>query len=222
MPSISSVSWRAHLLVRVDSKLGNLADLQDKTLAIPQQTREHCQLFLRRHCLEYKKEPATFFAKITAPANLENALDDVVDGVVHACVVDDVGLDCYKRRKPGRFTKLRIVQSSEIFPAAVVAFRPGILDAAILQCFREGMIQANRTTAGRQLMTLWKLTGFEQVPTDYDQTLTEIVKVYPRRCRIASDKVVRWRLRFAHGMERARNVNAIECIAGRRTQPSVD
>jgi hypothetical protein len=28
-------------------------------------------------------------------------------------------------------------------------------------------------------MTLWKLTGFEQVPSDYDQTLTEIVKTYP-------------------------------------------
>jgi ABC-type phosphate/phosphonate transport system substrate-binding protein len=169
----------AHLLVRAESKLATLADLQDKTLALPQQTREHCQLFLRRHCLEYKKEPAVFFAKITTPANLENALDDVVDGIVQACLVDDVGLECYKRRKPGRFTKLKIVQSSETFPAAVVAFRPGILDSAVLQRFREGMIQANRTAAGRQLMTLWKLTGFEQVPPDYDQTLTEIVKVYP-------------------------------------------
>jgi ABC-type phosphate/phosphonate transport system substrate-binding protein len=170
---------RAYLLVRVDSKLDTLADLQHKTLAIPQQTREHCQLFLRRRCLECKKEPASFFAKITTPANLENALDDLVDGLVQACLADDVGLDCYNRRKPGRFAKLKIVQSSEVFPAAVIAFRPGILEAATLQRFREGMIQANRTPAGRQLMTLWKLTGFEQVPPDYDQTLTEIVKVYP-------------------------------------------
>jgi ABC-type phosphate/phosphonate transport system substrate-binding protein len=110
---------------------------------------------------------------------VEDALDDVVDGVAQVYVLDSVALDCYKRRKPGRFTKLRIVHSSEVFPAAVVAFRAGGLDEATLARFRDGMMNANRTTLGRQLMTLWKLTGFEQVPPDYEQTLTEIAKVYP-------------------------------------------
>lgn len=170
---------RAHLVVRADSKLGAVGDLQDKVLALPNQTREHCQLFLRRRCLECRKEPANFFGKITNPANVEDALDDVVDGVVQVCVVDNVALDCYKRRKPGRFGKLKIVQSSEQFPAAVIAFRTGALDEPTLTRFREGMMNAHRTTLGRQLMTLWKLTGFEHVPPDYDQTLTEIVKAYP-------------------------------------------
>jgi hypothetical protein len=62
---------------------------------------------------------------------------------------------------------------------AVIAFRAGFLDEATLARVREGMIHVNRTAAGKQLMTLWKLTGFEPVPPDYDQTLTEIVKVYP-------------------------------------------
>lgn len=169
----------AHFVVRADGKIGNLCDLQGKALALPPQTREHCRLFLRRHCLEGKKEPASFFSKVTAPANVEDALDDVVDGVVQVCVVDGVSLDCYKRRKPGRFAKLKILQSSETFPAAVVAFRPGILDEPTLKRFHDGMINANRTVAGRQLMTLWKLTGFEAVPQDYDKILTAIVKVYP-------------------------------------------
>jgi ABC-type phosphate/phosphonate transport system substrate-binding protein len=172
-------TMRAHLVVRADSKITGLADVQDKTLALPQQTREHCHLFLRRRCLEYKKEPATFFSKITKPGNVEDGLDDVVDGIVHACVVDGMSLDCYKRRKPGRFAKLKIALSSENFPAAVVVFRPGILDEGTLNRFRDGLINANRTVVGRQLMTLWKLTGFEQVPQDYEQTLTEIVKAYP-------------------------------------------
>src|SRR5207302_5268891 len=114
-------------------------------LALPNQTREHCQMFLRRNCLQCKKEPAKFFSKITNPANVEDALDDVFDRVVQVCVVDGVSLDCYKRRKPGRFAKLKIVYSSETFPAAVVAFRPGILDEATLKRFRDGMIHANRT-----------------------------------------------------------------------------
>jgi ABC-type phosphate/phosphonate transport system substrate-binding protein len=174
---------RAHIVVRTDSKVSTLGDLQDKTLALPHQTWQHCYLFLRRRCLEWKKEPSNFFAKITKPANVEDALDDVVDGVAHVCVVDGVSLDCYKRRKPGRFAKLRIVHSSEIFPAAVVAYRTAILDDATRARFRDGMMNANRTALGRQVMTLWRLTGFEQVPSDYDQTLTEIVKAYPTPLR---------------------------------------
>jgi ABC-type phosphate/phosphonate transport system substrate-binding protein len=170
---------RAFLVVRADQQISNWADLQDKALALPLQTREHCQLFLRRHCLELKKEPASFFSPITNPANVEDALDGVVNDTVKACVVDNVSYDSYKRRKPGRFAKLKIVQSSEVFPAAVIAFRPGSLNEATLRQFREGMINANRSALGRQLMTVWKLTGFEEVPHDYDQILLEIVKVYP-------------------------------------------
>lgn len=170
---------RAHFVVRADSKMSMLADLQDKALALPNQTRDHVRLFLRRRCLDWKKDPTSFFSRITNPANVEDALDDVVDGVVQVSVVDGVALDCYKRRKPGRFTKLKIVQSSEVFPAAVVGFRPGILDDVTLKRFRDGMINANRTVAGKQLLTLWKLTGFEEVPPDYDQALIQIVKAYP-------------------------------------------
>jgi ABC-type phosphate/phosphonate transport system substrate-binding protein len=170
---------RAHLVVRADTKVSTLGDLQDKTLALPNGTWQHCHLFLRRRCLEWKTEPANFFAKITKPANVEDALDDVVDGFAQVCVVDGVSLDCYKRRKPGRFAKLKIVQSSEIFPAAVVAFRRATLDDATLARFRDGLRNANHTALGRRVMTLWRLTGFEQVPSDYDQTLTEIVKAYP-------------------------------------------
>jgi ABC-type phosphate/phosphonate transport system substrate-binding protein len=170
---------RAHLIVRANGKIANLGDLQGKALAFPHASREHSQLFLRRRCQEFKKEPANFFAKITNPANAEDALDDLVDGAVQACVIDGVSFDCYKRRKPGRCQKLRILQSSEIFPAGVIAFRSGFLDEATLARVREGMININRTVAGKQLMTLWKLTGFEPVPADYDQTLTEIIKAYP-------------------------------------------
>ena len=167
----------AHVVVRSDSKVVNLAELHDKSIAVPCHTREHCHLFLRRRCRDCK--PQVFFAKVTTPPNTEEALDDAVDGVVQATVVDGVSLDCYKRLKPGRASKLRIVQTSEVFPAAVIAYRPGTLDDATLKRFREGLINANRTILGRQMLTLWKLTAFEEVPADYDHALSEIVKAYP-------------------------------------------
>ncbi len=170
---------RAHLIVRADNPATSLKDLHDQTFALPRQSREHCHLFVERQCRALKKEPRAFFSKITTPASSEEALDDLLDGAVQATVIDGVSLDCYKRRKPGRFSKLKDIETSEVFPAACLAYKPGALDEATLKRFRDGMMSANQTILGKQLLTMWKLTGFEPVPQDYEQTLTEIVKSYP-------------------------------------------
>jgi ABC-type phosphate/phosphonate transport system substrate-binding protein len=174
---------RAYVVVKEDCKASCLAQLGAQTLALPRQTREHCLLFLHCRCRECKKEPQDFFSRISNPVSVEDALDDVVEGQIQATVVDSVALECYKVRKPGRFARLKVIQSSEIFPAAVVAYQPGQLSAATLKKFRDGMMTANQTVLGRQLMTLWKLSAFEPVPTDYEETLINIVKAYPSTTR---------------------------------------
>jgi ABC-type phosphate/phosphonate transport system substrate-binding protein len=169
----------AHVLVRKDSAAASLADLKGKSLAMPAHTREHCRLFLGRTCQGWGKDAKAFFSGVVTPGSVEDALDDVVDGLVQAAVVDGVSLDCYKKRKPGRFAKLKEIQKSAAFPAAVVAYHQGAVDEATLERFQKGMLNANKTAFGRQLLTLWKMTGFEQVPADYEETLAEIVKLYP-------------------------------------------
>ena len=170
---------QAFVLVRDDRDADRLADLKGTTLALGKGTKEHCRVFVERRCGACGKEGRDFFRKVTTPPNVESALDDVVDGLATATVVDRVALDCYQRRKPGRHARLRVLARSELFPAAVVAYRVGALEAATLDRFHDGMIAAGRTAMGRQLMTLWKLTGFEEVPEDYDRTCAEIVKAYP-------------------------------------------
>jgi ABC-type phosphate/phosphonate transport system substrate-binding protein len=170
---------RAYLVVRSDMEGDCLNDMEGKILAIPRGTREHCWLFLEKYCQKCGHEPKEFFAQITTPPNPEDALDKVFDDEVQATVVDGPGLESYKRRKPGRFEQLQTLLISEKFPAGVVAYHPGALDRETLRRFREGMMNANKTALGRQLMTLWKLTAFEPVPTDYEKTLAEIVVAYP-------------------------------------------
>jgi ABC-type phosphate/phosphonate transport system substrate-binding protein len=169
----------AHVLVRQDSRATRLADICGRTLALPRTSQEHCRLFLERQCQTGDDPWQRFFSQVTAPANIEDALDDVVDGVVQATVVDGVGLRCYQRRKPGRFAKLKELHKSERFPPAVVAYHAGALDEAALRSFREGMIHANEQPLGRQVLTLWHITGFERVPDDYEQDLAAIAKAYP-------------------------------------------
>ena len=113
-------------------------------------------------------------------SNAEAALDDLVDGETQAMVVDREALDCYKRRKPGRFGRLKELQKSEIFPDSVVACRPGVLDQGVLNRFREGLENAASNPIGRQLLLLWQMTAFEEIPKDYETILAEIAKAYPR------------------------------------------
>jgi ABC-type phosphate/phosphonate transport system substrate-binding protein len=170
---------RAILLVRKDGGAARFADLRGKSLALGRGTREHCRLFLDRQCQQQGQPPAQFFGQVTTPADLEDAVDDVVDNFVQATVVDGVFLECYQRRKPGRFAQLKVLDRSDVFPAAVIAYHPGALDDDVLQRFRTGMLNASDSALGRQLLTLWKLTGFEPVPADYEQTLKAIAKAYP-------------------------------------------
>jgi ABC-type phosphate/phosphonate transport system substrate-binding protein len=182
-PLMLAVNQNPHLhaviLVSEDSEFDSVADLKGKTLAFPAKSREHCHLFLEHRCKECKLEPKNFFGQITNPPTVEDAIDDVVDGIADATLVDSIAVDCYSRRKPGRYAKLSILLKSETFPAAVVAYHPGVLDEATLRKFREGMQNANKGIMGRQMMSLWKLTAFEPIPTDYEQNLTDIVKAYP-------------------------------------------
>src|SRR5206468_1280812 len=164
---------RAHLLVAGNSPASRFADLQGKALAMAKGTRLHCRLFVERPCQGCGHEPEKFFSRITTPTDVEDALDDVVDGTVEATVVDGAALECYKRRKPGRFAKLRELQISEVFPSSVIAYHAGHLNDATLKRFKDGMIGAGQRTGTKRVLMLWKMTGFEAIPEDYEQTLID-------------------------------------------------
>jgi ABC-type phosphate/phosphonate transport system substrate-binding protein len=165
--------------VRSDNEASSIADLKGKVLSLPRYSREQCRLYLNRICREYGAEPPRFFARIVASPTMEDALDDVVRGKIQAAMVDGVSLECYEQVKSACFARLKVLKQSEIFPAAVIAYRQGALQADTLKRFRDGMIGASQNERGRDLMAMWKLTGFEDVPADYAQTLANILRAYP-------------------------------------------
>jgi hypothetical protein len=69
-----------------------------------------------------------------------------------------------------------------------VVYKDGSLDEATRRKFQQGMLNANRSVVGRQLLMLWKLTAFELVPEDYGQTVANIVKQYPATAKEAQAK----------------------------------
>jgi len=171
---------RACLVVRADDKASAFVDLKGKSLALPQGQRIHCQLFMEGECKKTgQRRPEEFLSQVAKPPNIEVALDGLVDGVHQAAIVDAVGLDSYKHRKPARFGQMKIIQTSEIFPASVVAYRAGAFDKATVNFLKERMSAATRNPLTQQLLTLWKLTAIEPVPLDFDKTIVNILKYYP-------------------------------------------
>lgn len=169
----------AIVLVHQDNKVADFAGMANQSLALPRAGQAHLRFFVVQQTLGLRKEPTAFFGKITTPDNFEDALDDVVDGTVLAAVVDRVGLDAYQRRKPGRFARLKELVRSEPFPPPVVAYREGALDAATLQRLRGGLLGAGRKKEGERLFTLFRLTGFEEAPADFDKVVADTLKRYP-------------------------------------------
>jgi ABC-type phosphate/phosphonate transport system substrate-binding protein len=169
---------RAMLVVHKDSGAMSSADLHGKPIALPRLSREHCRLFLERRCGKHCCKTENLQEVIT-PTDVEDALDAVVDRQVAAAVIDAVALEGYAKLKPGRSSKLKTIQQSEVFPCAVVAYVPGTLPDALLERFRDGMIGAKETPRGKQLLELCRITRFEAVPPEYEQMLTDIAKAYP-------------------------------------------
>jgi ABC-type phosphate/phosphonate transport system substrate-binding protein len=168
----------AYVVARKDNKAKDFADLQGQSLSLPDD-QGFLRLFVERQCQANGKDLKSFFAKVTTPNNMEDALDDVVDGVVQATVVHRPALEAFKRRKPARFNRLKEIVKSPPFPPPLVVYDEKALDPATLQRFRDGLLNANKKEKGRELLTFFRLTGFETVPDDFSRVLAETRKAYP-------------------------------------------
>jgi ABC-type phosphate/phosphonate transport system substrate-binding protein len=169
-----------YVVTRRDNPPTNFAGLQGQSVVLPAGGADHVSLFIDRQCEAQGKTAKTFFSRVTTTDNVEDAVDDVVDGKVQAVAADRAALEAYKQRKPGRFGQLKAVATSAPFPpAAIVADYEGVLDQGTRQRVRDGLLRAHRSDRGQTLLTMFKLTRFDAPPPDLDRVLAETRKAYP-------------------------------------------
>ena len=178
---------KGHLMVREDYPDASVAGLKGKELAIPTRSRDHGLLFVKRACRECGLSTSEFFSKVNERLNVEDALDRLADDEFQAVVVDDVALECYQHRKPGRFSQLKDLCQSEWFPDTIVAYVPGAFNKTNLDRLRRGLMTADKCAVGRQLITLWMMTAFEDLPDGFDKMLRDINKTYPSATFVVKD-----------------------------------
>jgi ABC-type phosphate/phosphonate transport system substrate-binding protein len=172
-------TFTVHVVTRKDGKIANFADLKGKPVSLPLRSGGHSALVMDRLSAKAGTTPDKFFSKLLKHESIEDSLDDVVRATAYAAVVDSVMLEAYALVKPGAMALLKTIEKSEPFPAAAVVYREGTLPQKTLDTLRDGLLKANKDAKSKGMMALWRLTAFEPVPTNYQQSLDKIRTAYP-------------------------------------------
>ncbi|HET6575648.1 MAG TPA: PhnD/SsuA/transferrin family substrate-binding protein [Fimbriiglobus sp.] len=178
---------QACVVVHEDSPAKALADLKGGVVLVHRGTKAHCLAFLDRERVGLSADAAVPKADPTLTA--ERALDAVVNGDAPAALVDASALTGYEVLQPGAAKHLRVLARSEVFPLTVITYNKGLLPEATAGRIRRLLLGAHATAAGKPLMMLWNLRGFEDVPDDYDAQLERIAKSYPAPTRPTAVRV---------------------------------
>jgi len=169
----------AYVVAKRGDRPTDFAGLKGQSLSVPDTGQDFLRLFVDARTRASGKPTREFFSKITTPHNVEDAIDDVVDGKVGATVVDRAALEAYKARKSGRFGQLQEVARSKPFPPGIVAYYNDNLDAAKREKFLRGLLNASRNEKGKMMLALFHLTGFAKPAADFDAVLARLRKDYP-------------------------------------------
>lgn len=150
-------------------------DLQGKTLALASKLPQHLRLYLERRL----PQPADKFFRVLAVKNAEDAIEAVIEGKADLTLVSSGQVEVYRQQRPGRFKRLRELESSPEFPLPVVAYRPRPEFNEPIQEFRKALLTAKDSPEGRQMLVLWRIEGFQDPPADYEEQAARIAKTYP-------------------------------------------
>jgi ABC-type phosphate/phosphonate transport system substrate-binding protein len=169
----------AYIVTRRDNAAKDFAGLKGQSLVIPATGQGFLRLFVDHESEANGQKSEQFFSKIGSADNVEDALDSVVDGKIQAAIADRAALEAYKDRKPGRFKQLKEVAKSGPFPPALVAYYDAAVDEATLKRFKDSLLGSSKKEKGQTLLTMFHLSGFVDVPADFDKVLADTRKTYP-------------------------------------------
>ncbi|MCZ2341415.1 MAG: phosphate/phosphite/phosphonate ABC transporter substrate-binding protein [Bacteroidales bacterium] len=175
---------QAVVVVHKESEIQTLTDIGNGSVVMPRGTKSHCLAYLDKLRTGLKSDAAK--PKTLVSKTAEDVLNSVVICEECAALVETTALSGYKVLHPGAFKQLRILNESEQFPLSVIAYKKGSLTPEAVAKLKEGLLEAHRAPAGKPLLLLWNLKGFEEAPADYDAQLEEISKAYPPAPRTAT------------------------------------
>jgi len=168
---------QACVVVHKDAKATCVGDLAGETVLVPRGTKAHCLLYLDSLRAGLPATTAKPQAKSTLTS--EEALDAVINGDSAAALLDASAILGYKNLQPGAFQHLKVLCESPTFPPTVLAYTQGALSESTVAKVRTLLTGASQNAAGKPLLMMWNVKGFEDVPADYEEHLARIAKEFP-------------------------------------------
>ncbi|HZZ77657.1 MAG TPA: PhnD/SsuA/transferrin family substrate-binding protein [Gemmataceae bacterium] len=172
---------RVYIIVPAKSSVKSMADLRGKNFDLPLGSKEHTVVYVNKHgCNNNLSKIDAYFGKVTRAKNPNVALDSLCSCDCGALAVDSIALDYYKSINGPRFDRnLRVLQESDPFPQPVLAYIPGKVSGATIEQFRKGLLTAHELPTGREMMDMWKIDRFNDVPATYGKSLADVLKRFP-------------------------------------------
>jgi ABC-type phosphate/phosphonate transport system substrate-binding protein len=175
--SIDAGSTRTVVVTKQGDVAKELKDLNGEKLAIPDKIPFISSQVLKKEA----GQDAEKAFKLVKTGNVDETLEDVIDGKSRGAIVTGAGVDVFRERKGGRFDKkLKVVFQSADLPPTTVMYSDKFADKKGLEKFREALIKANDKPEGNRVLTLYKLKGFEPVPESFAKQVADASKLYPQ------------------------------------------
>jgi ABC-type phosphate/phosphonate transport system substrate-binding protein len=173
--SIDSGATQTVVVVGQNEKAADLKELGGATVALPERVP-----YLTEHYIKsVMGKPIEESFKVQRADNVDDALENVIDGKVQAAIVTKANIAVFAERKPGRYRRLKVLHQSPEFPPATVMYHTKYADKAALRRFEDALLRSTQNVEGQRVLTLYKLKGFEELPTNFDAKVAAIVKQFP-------------------------------------------
>ncbi|HMO35948.1 MAG TPA: PhnD/SsuA/transferrin family substrate-binding protein, partial [Gemmatales bacterium] len=137
--SIDPGATRTVVAVKQDETASKLQELAGAKVAIPDRIP-----FLSQRCLQKElAQPVEKVFQLVKAGNVDDTLEEVLDGKARAGIVTGAGMEVFKERKPGRHRRLKELYSSEDFPPTTVMYSDKQTDKAKLEKFSEALLKSH-------------------------------------------------------------------------------
>ena len=166
---------QSYLFSRADSTVARYEDADGKTFALPKSIKDHTRLYLEK--LQSRK--ACEFKSVETPIDSLDTLDLIVDRKADAGVVDSVTWETFKAISPARASKLKAIETSDVFPSGGIVCQSGALPKETLRKIHDGLLGAADHRAATFLLNTMKLKGFTDPGGDYAAKLEQFRENYP-------------------------------------------
>ena len=169
------------LLVRADSGFSALSDLKGGRMLV----LDSLQGSLAGRWLEVLlgsqtlAPPETFFSRVTRPVKTSQTVLPVFFHQGDACVITRQGFALMGELNPQVTKQLRVLATSPQLVPHLTCFRVG-LDSSLKARIVAAVAEANTTTSGKQLMTIFQCDGVEERPLSRLESTRELVAACAR------------------------------------------